>query len=232
MAVSQIAKKGSTVLGPYKVGDLVVANIENGSVGLQGLLSGRSLEHGTFGKVLSRGPGTDRVTCVFHGGLEIGVLLSEIQLKADYMNQVKKSRVASVLIKKEQRRQQKEVVESFQRQGQEDVEGVEVAEAFMCRVCDFLLVDPVSISCGHTLCRGCVEAWKETREQLGRSFNCPCCTQKMEYAPKEQPNMWREIQELYPRQLAEREAELKSPEEPDEPSLLTSEGQPARSCSS
>jgi hypothetical protein len=45
----------------------------------------------------------------------------------------------------------------------------EVLDTMECTVCTELLLDPVTTSCGHTFCRGCL------RQSLDHNTKCPMC---------------------------------------------------------
>ena len=52
---------------------------------------------------------------------------------------------------------------------------------FDCPLCLKLLVEPISLTCGHTFCRGCL-----TRA-LSLHPNCPMCRQNTFVTPRDQP---------------------------------------------
>lgn len=196
--ITQVSKKGDHARGPYRIGDVVVSNILDGKVALR---NGQILEHGQVGRVLKNAQGQeDRITCVFQGGQVVDVLLSEIVSKrcsAQERNTVVKT---SHQIRKQQRQLQKEVLEARHSQEQYMHEE-EVAEAFVCNMCDDLLSEPVTLICGHTLCKGCVEAW---RTVCGQPFRTPCCNRVLPCQFSVRSKMSKDIEELYPRRLAER----------------------------
>merc|ERR1712007_181584 len=202
--IEQIAKKGEPLLGPFCAGDIVVSNILEHSVTLGNAMI---LEHGKFGKVIKVARGfEDRVTCVFQEPKDvlIDVKLSEIKFKQHHMKDAERSMKASVDIRKEQRRMQKVVVQAWQGKEQELIEDNDVAEAFLCTLCEDLLLEPVTLVCGHTMCKCCVEAWKAVCQQ---PFKSPCCAQVVPYKLAERGNMHRDIEKLYPLQLTRRIAE-------------------------
>ncbi|KAK7165612.1 hypothetical protein R3I93_005623 [Phoxinus phoxinus] len=46
-----------------------------------------------------------------------------------------------------------------------------------CGVCEQVLKDPVSITCGHTFCRQCISVfWDQSR--LSEDFDCPQCRKR------------------------------------------------------
>uniref|UniRef100_A0A3B4T7D4 RING-type domain-containing protein n=1 Tax=Seriola dumerili TaxID=41447 RepID=A0A3B4T7D4_SERDU len=55
-------------------------------------------------------------------------------------------------------------------------------EQFCCSVCLDLLKEPVTINCGHSYCRGCIEGyWDQEKEKGGCS--CPLCRQTFNPRP-------------------------------------------------
>lgn len=138
----------------------------------------------------------------------VGVLLSEIMPRKDYKNTMRICQKASASIKKDQRELQKEVVRNRQSQEHEADDDEEVEEPFICPMCFHVLLGPVTLPCGHTLCKGCVESWKAA---CGPCFKSPCCNQVVPYKLKERKGMSKDIEMLYPKQLSTRAQELAQP---------------------
>ena len=51
---------------------------------------------------------------------------------------------------------------------------------FKCNVCFEILVNPTSLSCGHSICRYCLAQWWES----SRKATCPECRQVWQGFPK------------------------------------------------
>ncbi|XP_069578389.1 E3 ubiquitin-protein ligase TRIM47-like [Brachyistius frenatus] len=66
----------------------------------------------------------------------------------------------------------------------EEQRGVELdSEQFCCSVCLDLLKEPVTIQCGHSYCRGCIEGcWDEEEEKKGKC-SCPQCRETISPRP-------------------------------------------------
>merc|ERR1712187_23919 len=76
--------------------------------------------------------------------------------------------------------------------------------AFCCNVCLDLLVNPVTLPCGHTVCKFCVENWQSV---CGPIFKTPCCARVTPYEFQERPRMSADVEELYPRRIANKIAD-------------------------
>ncbi|XP_072513294.1 LOW QUALITY PROTEIN: uncharacterized protein [Salminus brasiliensis] len=57
-----------------------------------------------------------------------------------------------------------------------------------CGVCEQLLTDPVSITCGHRFCRLCISSYW-TRTALSGDFVCPCCRKRSKTRPALHPHV-------------------------------------------
>ncbi|XP_041634742.1 tripartite motif-containing protein 16-like isoform X2 [Cheilinus undulatus] len=70
---------------------------------------------------------------------------------------------------------------------------------FICLVCLDLPKDPVSIQCGHSFCKGCIEAFWDQNEEKG-NYSCPQC--RKIFNPRPVPgrnNMLAEVVEMLKR---------------------------------
>ncbi|CAG5135813.1 unnamed protein product [Candidula unifasciata] len=80
----------------------------------------------------------------------------------------------------------------------------DVAEEFTCSVCFLLLVQPTTLTCGHTLCRDCLARWYFTSLRK----TCPLCNQSFQGHPLINTSIRNMITKMFPLQLEEREKEL------------------------
>lgn len=55
----------------------------------------------------------------------------------------------------------------------------DVTEEFTCTICYLLLVQPTTLTCGHTLCRDCLAKWYFTSHKK----RCPLCNQAYQGHP-------------------------------------------------
>jgi hypothetical protein len=219
--LKQIAKKGVPVLGEFCVGDNVVSNLPQGSTTLS---RGGVLEHGQLGRVLNRSKTADeRLSVVFQGSGCVDVCLTEIKLKEQFVSVMLRGIKAGKFIKKEQRRLQKEVVQAWRSGRNVPADSAsddeEVADPFLCNICEDLLFEPVTLTCGHTMCRVCVESWKAL---CVGPFKSPCCSQVVPYKLDARNNMLKDIEEIYPRNLVRRSGEHKNSSEKDSNDFVSS----------
>ncbi|XP_068135868.1 E3 ubiquitin-protein ligase TRIM21-like [Hyperolius riggenbachi] len=57
-----------------------------------------------------------------------------------------------------------------------------------CSICLNIYTDPVTLRCGHSFCRLCIEQVLDSQEASGR-YSCPECRQKFEKRPRLQKNI-------------------------------------------
>ena len=50
-----------------------------------------------------------------------------------------------------------------------------VENSFECAICLNVMIDPISLSCGHMFCLYCTRGWEMTARRDGRPFKCPKC---------------------------------------------------------
>ena len=53
-------------------------------------------------------------------------------------------------------------------------------ETFRCHICQDVMIDPTSVTCGHTFCRLCLARWSLVRNQPV----CAVCQQHWSGLPK------------------------------------------------
>jgi len=229
IGINQIAQMGEKV-GSFHTGELVVSNLLEGSIVL---LNGETLQHGKIGKVLKAGRRQASILCYFKDGPLVDIEETRIKSKQLFMWDLSVGMKASKDIEREQRKVQKDIVRQARLQCQADSqeapsqaeethllavgssynqntttiqeEDTEVHDAFLCPTCLDLLVDPVTLRCGHTICKSCVETWKGV---CGPTFKTPCCARVTPYEFRERSKVSRDIEELYPRQAAIRIANI------------------------
>jgi len=86
------------------------------------------------------------------------------------------------------------------------MEDSELLEDLKCGICLELLVDPTSLSCGHTVCRYCLaQWWVKSRKRI-----CPQCRQQWSGFPKVNVTLRNTIVSLYKSQSKEKLDSLKS----------------------
>merc|ERR1719436_597614 len=78
----------------------------------------------------------------------------------------------------------------------------EVPPEFECSICMKLLLDPVTVSCGHTFCRACIE------RSLGYRGLCAVCRAPVVMGQGVNVLVRGIIAERYPKALAQRLQEL------------------------
>jgi len=74
----------------------------------------------------------------------------------------------------------------------------DVPQDLECVLCLRLLLDPISVSCGHTFCRCCLERSLDYRSQ------CPMCRQPIVAGQNVNVIIQQIISEKYPKTLSER----------------------------
>ncbi|KAM9316311.1 uncharacterized protein PAF06_007310 [Gastrophryne carolinensis] len=57
-----------------------------------------------------------------------------------------------------------------------------------CYICLNIYSDPVTLGCGHSFCRGCIDHALEAQEEYG-DYSCPQCRQKFEIRPTLERNI-------------------------------------------
>ncbi|KAG9273408.1 E3 ubiquitin-protein ligase rnf168-like [Astyanax mexicanus] len=63
-----------------------------------------------------------------------------------------------------------------------------VQDQSRCGVCEQVLTDPVSITCGHSFCRRCINSFRN-RTALSEDFICPCCRKRSTTLPVLHPDI-------------------------------------------
>ncbi|KAI4904347.1 hypothetical protein NFI96_009496 [Prochilodus magdalenae] len=66
--------------------------------------------------------------------------------------------------------------------GKDCEEDVPFQDQSRCGVCDQIQTDPVSINCGHTFCRQCINSYWDQSAQSG-DFACPLCRKRSKTRP-------------------------------------------------
>ncbi|XP_053547001.1 LOW QUALITY PROTEIN: E3 ubiquitin/ISG15 ligase TRIM25-like [Bombina bombina] len=64
----------------------------------------------------------------------------------------------------------------------------DLREELTCPICLSIYTDPVTLSCGHNFCLGCMESVLGTQEESG-VYNCPECRKRFSNRPKLQRNI-------------------------------------------
>lgn len=82
-----------------------------------------------------------------------------------------------------------------------DVEEEEIPNEFECSLCLKLMLDPVSVSCGHTFCRQCINRSQEYRTA------CPMCRKPVHMGGGVNVLLANIIAERFPKTLTERQQE-------------------------
>jgi len=73
-------------------------------------------------------------------------------------------------------------------------------ETFNCGICFELLIDPTTLTCGHSICRYCLAQWW----YKSKKNTCPECRQVWEGFPKVNVTLRNTISTLYPNHVKER----------------------------
>ena len=79
--------------------------------------------------------------------------------------------------------------------------GAAISPEFECALCLRLLLDPVSVSCGHTFCRTCIET------SLDHRSACPLCRQPIVAGRSVNVLIQNIIQQRYPEEFRARQEE-------------------------
>lgn len=92
---------------------------------------------------------------------------------------------------------------------------------YKCAVCLNLLLNPITLPCGHSVCQECLERWMEFKSE------CPLCKGAFHFpnGPKVDRILARAISEKFHEEIKAREAEVRSTPAPDE--LVTTSSCPA-----
>lgn len=80
----------------------------------------------------------------------------------------------------------------------------EILEELKCGICLDLLVDPTSLSCGHTVCRYCLAQWWFKAKKK----NCPQCRHEWSSFPKINVTLRNTINSLYSSEVTEKTIQL------------------------
>ncbi|XP_076455812.1 bifunctional apoptosis regulator-like isoform X2 [Babylonia areolata] len=83
-------------------------------------------------------------------------------------------------------------------------------EEFVCPVCLLLLLDPTTLNCGHTVCRGCLAGWYLSSQP--RRQECPTCRQKWLGSPQINTMLRNVVERLHGERSAERRREMEANE--------------------
>ncbi|XP_053545054.1 E3 ubiquitin/ISG15 ligase TRIM25-like [Bombina bombina] len=86
------------------------------------------------------------------------------------------------------------------------MESADLREELTCPICLSIYTDPVTLSCGHNFCLGCIESVLGTQEGSG-VYTCPECRKRFSKKPKLQRNitLCNIVRNLHPTQLKKRE---------------------------
>ncbi|KAI4886791.1 hypothetical protein NFI96_000947 [Prochilodus magdalenae] len=69
-----------------------------------------------------------------------------------------------------------------------------------CGVCDQIQTDPVSINCGHTFCRPCINSYWDVSAQSG-DYACPLCREMFKTRPVLYPHIEKSMKQDYCRRV-------------------------------
>ncbi|XP_063785543.1 E3 ubiquitin-protein ligase TRIM8-like [Pseudophryne corroboree] len=58
-----------------------------------------------------------------------------------------------------------------------------------CSICRSMYTDPVTLSCGHTYCRGCIDRTLDTQKEWSEAYTCPECRKEFRNRPALQRNI-------------------------------------------
>ncbi|KAI4885070.1 hypothetical protein NFI96_004561 [Prochilodus magdalenae] len=79
-------------------------------------------------------------------------------------------------------------------------EDVPFQDQSRCGVCEQIQTDPVSINCGHTFCRQCINSYWDQFAQSG-DFACPLCRKRTKTRPVLHPHIEESMKQDYCRQV-------------------------------
>eukprot|EP00079_Xenopus_tropicalis_P031711 XP_017945482.1 PREDICTED: E3 ubiquitin/ISG15 ligase TRIM25-like [Xenopus tropicalis] len=60
----------------------------------------------------------------------------------------------------------------------------DLTDSLTCSICRNVYTDPVTLTCGHNFCRGCMTNTWNSRERLGEDYSCPLCCKSVMRRPQ------------------------------------------------
>ncbi|XP_043945349.1 bifunctional apoptosis regulator [Protopterus annectens] len=78
------------------------------------------------------------------------------------------------------------------------------ASEFYCHCCYEILINPITLNCGHSFCQHCLAKWWE----CSRKTECPVCREKWEGFPKVSILLRDTVEKLFPDETKRRTAEI------------------------